>query len=748
MPNYWAIIIGINHYQYSRPLMHAGDDALSVYRFFTRLADVASSRCVLLSDLVTGDLATSASDQAVYPDKSSITERMQTVLQQVGTDDVLWIFFSGYGVQVGCTDYLLPIDGDHDNIEETGVAIADLIDSLAQIPTKKVLLILDMSRSQGATADQTIGAESIALAQKYQISLLLSCQPGQFSHETIDLRHGLFTAALLEALEQKCNTAAALSAFVEKRLPELCEHYWRPVQNPASLISDTQRKAVVVPAFQKPFTDLNALSVDRLSLNRSSPGSLAFEPIAASGAGPSVQADEPRASKIATKSIAAEIALEHSHFGSKGHDCDESSEIMSVSPSDLARDFEEKIHSREIEKGAKGTVDSDGGTTATVHDSRSRSFAKTLNGTKLRNWGLLALVILLIGGTLFGQRAAQRAVQALVNGTIALVGREPDSGLNQDSNQIDGSEATENLSTATPLEETGANESASAELEPSSTQASEPVPTSPVAISSDTVPPSDSEDSDGNNTESATAAALIAQANASLQQAQYTEALSTLQQVPKAQRDSAFADALAKARVGAAAVQQIEASMLTDAKTSIQPIQASKFAEAINKAKLIQPGDPFYEEAQQDIRSWSQVILDIADGRATSGNLEGAIAAASVMPDDNAESYQNSKDRIAFWRQRQNSRTIIAAAQAIPRSGQASSYQKGIVKLREVSIEHPEYESAQQLADEWSQRIFSIAQARAAQGRFREAVQAAVLVPAGTVAYEPAQQTIKRWQAQ
>ncbi|MEL7228077.1 MAG: peptidase C14, partial [Cyanobacteria bacterium J06576_12] len=154
------------------------------------------------------------------------------------------------------------------------------------------------------------------------------------------------------------------------------------------------------------------------------------------------------------------------------------------------------------------------------------------------------------------------------------------------------------------------------------------------------------------------------------------------------------------------------------------------------------------EEAQQDIRSWSQIILDIAEGRATSGNLSGAIAAANVMPYDNAELHQKAKERIVFWQQREQSRGIIQAAQAIPRSGQASSYQKGIVKLAEVPIEHPEYETAQRLSDEWSDRIFSIAQARAAQGRRQAAIQAAVLVPAGTTAYEPTQQAIKRWQAE
>ena len=117
------------------------------------------------------------------------------------------------------------------------------------------------------------------------------------------------------------------------------------------------------------------------------------------------------------------------------------------------------------------------------------------------------------------------------------------------------------------------------------------------------------------------------------------------------------------------------------------------------------------------------------------------------MPNANSEFHKKAQDRIVFWQQRQRSRNIISDAQKIPKAGQASTYQKGIVKLREVPIEHPEYETAQRLADDWSQRIFSIAQARAAQGRESAAIQAAILVPSGTTAYEPTQQAIRRWRA-
>ena len=139
-----------------------------------------------------------------------------------------------------------------------------------------------------------------------------------------------------------------------------------------------------------------------------------------------------------------------------------------------------------------------------------------------------------------------------------------------------------------------------------------------------------------------TAQALMGQANAALGRRQYSEALNALQQVPQSQRDEKFSTMLTEARAGNAEAKQTNASVLADARQSIQPTQASQFTQAIAKARLIQPGEPAYEAAQQDIRSWSQVILDIAEGRATSGNLEGAIAAAKVMPYDSAEHHKKS----------------------------------------------------------------------------------------------------------
>ncbi|MEL7224523.1 MAG: hypothetical protein AAGL17_06595, partial [Cyanobacteria bacterium J06576_12] len=416
--------------------------------------------------------------------------------------------------------------------------------------------------------------------------------------------------------------------------------------------------------------------------------------------------------------------------------------------------------------------------TVALVSSTKTSAESAISGAKLRNWGLAALALLMIG-VLLKQPFMRTAWTGLSDRVAALAGRSPGENADEvtedeiadaSTESVDGGvgidgavevlpPGTDEAAESAPDEsdvtepETAEPETADESATPENSASEESASEESAEESAETAAAGTNADSAGEpvavaETTSAETKALLARANTALEQRQFSDALIALQQVPKDERDSTFASVLTQARAGVSEAKQYNASVLTDARTSIQPTQASQFANAIAKARLIKPGEPYYEEAQQDIRSWSQIILDIAEGRATSGNLDGAIAAANVMPYDNDDFHQKADERIAFWQQRQNSREIIVAAQAIPRSGQASTYQQGIVKLREVPIEHPEYETAQRLADEWSARIFSIAQARAAQGRPGAAVQAAVLVPAGTTSYESTQQAIKRWRSE
>ncbi|MEL7141113.1 MAG: caspase family protein [Cyanobacteria bacterium J06631_9] len=726
MANYWAITIGINQYRHLQPLMHAQNDALFMHRFLTEKAGIAQSNCVLLSDL-----ATSVGHQVVYPDKPALAEWIQTITQNVQAGDVLWFFFSGYGVQLEGADYLMPIDGnpgtdnDASALKETGIAVADLIHTLADLPANDVLLVLDINRSQGSFSGQTIGTETINLAKERQLPLMLSCQPEQYSHETLGVRHGLFTAALLEALQQQCTTLEQIKDYVGKRLPELCEHHWRPIQNPVSLIPDYLKFAAVVPKVQ-PVTDVASATVvaaDSQSISSS-------ESVAVGAAQSRGSVGEQSAQVLAGAGGTLLTAKEAESINGNSADVDS---VIAEPGRDITSS---SALANTPDKGA-------------IVPLKKEAAPAAINGAKLLNWGLLALGILM-AGVLIKQPFVRTAWRNLR--------REPTAVENPSAETAAASEETtsttpvlepaesETANTSEAASESAPDENASAE----NTEEAEAVGSaSNNAAENEETQPAESDSAAASNNESDDAVkALLAEADNAIQQRKYADALAILQQVPRGQRDSSFSSLLTKVRAGQADSREINASTLTAARTAIQPTQASPFADAIAQASLIQPGEPYHDQAQADIRSWSQTILDIAVGRATSGNLDGAIAAAQVMPPNNAELHQQAQTRIAFWQQRQRSREIISEAQRIPKSGQASTYQQGIVKLREVPIDHPEYETAQRLADEWSERIFSIAQARAAQNRNRAAIQAAVLVPAGTTAYEPTQQAIRRWEAE
>ncbi|MEL7329693.1 MAG: hypothetical protein AAGJ69_07610, partial [Cyanobacteria bacterium J06559_1] len=630
---------------------------------------------------------------------------------------------------------------------------------------------------QDALAGQTIGTEVINLAESSQVPTLLSCQPEQYSHETLGVRHGLFTAALLESLQQDCTTPSQIQRYLTKRLPELCEHHWRPIQNPVGLIPDEANLVVVVPSLRK----AKALSAPVVAAESPIVSETAADSTDPAGQGLFIEPPQPEMATagIATGAagIAAGMASQSSPLTIEPPSQFPYTEEIDATGTYRTEKNNREANDRSVVDGNRpnGQRSDKGGALVTISEDDSSALvpyqqdAAALSGAKLRNWGLLALGLLMLGVLIkqpfvktawkglgdkietanrpTGTETPGGSVSALPPGDIGETDAAAENGAVSDAETgVETETETTDDPETSPEETSNTDEGADSE-DADSEGAENTTPAAATNAQSDPAPdpapaaPASPEDK-------AQAKELIDKANAAIEQRDYSEALIALQQVPNSQRDSTFSSVLTRARAGNAEIKQTNASVLIEARTSIQPTQASQFSEAIAKARLIKQGEPSYEEAQVDIRNWSRIILDISEGRATSGNLNGAIAAARVMPPDNAEAYKKAQDRITFWQQRQNSRTIITDAQKIPKTGQASTYQKGIVKLREVPIEHPEYETAQRLADDWSQRIFSIAQARAAQGRKSAAVQAAILVPAGTTAYEPTQQAIRRWQAE
>jgi uncharacterized caspase-like protein len=233
MTNYSLITVGINRYQLIQPLNFAQDDARAIWQFAVEETELPAEQALLLADT-----SAAVEDQSTAPTKENILAWLQAEESNERWVPWLWFFFSGYGVSWEGQDYLLPLDGNLADIPNTGIAMRSLLDILQRKEARNILVLLDINRSPGLIAANNVGAETVELAQERGINLILSSQLQQMSHESSDLGQGFFTAALLEALRYYNNdlTLEKLETYLCDRLPELCEHHWRPPQRPLFLM--------------------------------------------------------------------------------------------------------------------------------------------------------------------------------------------------------------------------------------------------------------------------------------------------------------------------------------------------------------------------------------------------------------------------------------------------------------------------------------------------------------------------------
>lgn len=229
----WAIVVGLDDYQFFQSLTCAQQDAQALHQFLIDEVGFPPEQCLLFTN----------SSPQIWGRSTSLTrvnflDWIDLLAQKCfQPGDLLWFFFSGYGVCSQGKDYLVPTDGDPFAVETTCIPVASILSRLqVTLPVGMPLALLDISRSQGTFSNENVGIQTAQLAKQLAIPTILSCQPGQFSREVSSLGYGLFTAALLEGLRyHQGATPATLMQFLSSRLPELCEHYWQPTQHPLNI---------------------------------------------------------------------------------------------------------------------------------------------------------------------------------------------------------------------------------------------------------------------------------------------------------------------------------------------------------------------------------------------------------------------------------------------------------------------------------------------------------------------------------
>jgi hypothetical protein len=195
--------------------------------------------------------------------------------------------------------------------------------------------------------------------------------------------------------------------------------------------------------------------------------------------------------------------------------------------------------------------------------------------------------------------------------------------------------------------------------------------------------------------------------------------------------------------------KQRNQAVLDLAKMSLRQTQASDLSLAIATARKIQPGEPLYDQAQENINIWSNMILNLAEGRAKQRQYNNAIAAAQLISKESSL-YPQAQTAMKQWRQEAKqylaNKTLLDAANALIKPGQASTYNRAIEVAKRVPQGQPGFDLAQKSINKWSEKILDLAKSRAANGDPQVAIATATLVPESTSAYEDAQEAIRKWQ--
>ena len=256
----WAIAIGVNQYEFLHPLKYAKNDALHICQFLGNEAKF--DRIFYFSDD-----SPDFNGKTTKPFRNNLLRVFNEVAKKPLRDgDNFWFFFAGHGI-LGDDgiDYLMPSDGDPDNLADTGISVNRVIQNLRLSGAGNVVLALDACRNQVRRNGATRSGEGIGIATDREAKIadvisIAACSPTEYSYEVEDLKHGAFTYALVEGLgvQGRCATAAKLNIYLKHRVPELA----KTKQTPRMLLDPMEKGHLILMPKYADKSDLAPLRAD------------------------------------------------------------------------------------------------------------------------------------------------------------------------------------------------------------------------------------------------------------------------------------------------------------------------------------------------------------------------------------------------------------------------------------------------------------------------------------------------------
>jgi len=555
----WAILIGLNNYQMFQPLNCAQQDAQALHQHLIQEVGFPPEQCLLLTDA-----SPQISGRPTQPTRANLQSWIELLTQQCfKPGDLLWFFFSGYGVCSQGRDYLVPLDGDPFAVETTCILMSDIFSRLqASLSPGLPLVLLDINRSQGNYSNEHVGTQTVRLAKQLAVPAILSCQPGQYSRDISGLGHGLFTVALLEALRyHQAATPETLMRFLSDRLPELGGHYFLPNQHPLPTCPpDKLHQPLIQAHFPNQWNgssngngasatlppDANGyqpVSMDRFNL---ASATAIAEPIPVATSQPTTL-DQPTLTTPIPNYPPPSLPV--STTSSEPHSTISQSQPPLPAPEPTSAVPDEPL----VESSSSSTL-----------------WRYIMLGGVLLSFGLIACVLWRNWATILAPSTPKTPNSVVV---------APVTGAPQADAPTDMQSTSSTVATS-----------------PTNPPAPNATPTAPLPDTA--ILPTDQ----ALNFNPAPSAAVLS---------------------------------------GDAILQNARQQVMSD--------QATPYRNAIDATRQIQPTDPAYVAAQQDIAAWSQRIFTIAQQRATQKQWDIAIMAASLVPEDDRKLHPQALALITEW---------------------------------------------------------------------------------------------------
>ncbi|MFC1569876.1 caspase family protein, partial [bacterium] len=178
---------------------------------------------------------------------NNIRTTFEEVIRLSNPQDVFTFFYAGHGVMIPDADgreqfFLAPTEVtslyNEEKMNHSGISASQLVDYSRRITARKQLFIIDACQA-GSISDAFAlrgAAEEKALAQLARsagVHVIASTGSEQFATEFKELGHGLFTHALIQAIQGAADgspkdgriTVREINAYLENIIPDLSEKY-------------------------------------------------------------------------------------------------------------------------------------------------------------------------------------------------------------------------------------------------------------------------------------------------------------------------------------------------------------------------------------------------------------------------------------------------------------------------------------------------------------------------------------------